>query len=549
MKITKSTAWIIGIGVAVITLTAAKKSADHDKFFEISKNIEIFTNMYKELNTYYVDDLDPSRMMRTGIDAIMGSLDPYTNYISESDMEGYRLIVEGKYNGIGASFDKIGEFVTVMDLYENSPAQKAGLKAGDRIAAVDGKNAQNRSVDEVGDILSGAPGTDVVLTVRRPGTTKDMKITITRDEITEENVPYEGMLRDGVGYVALTTFTRDAGGNVAKALKDMKAKNPDMKGLVLDLRGNGGGLLTEAVNLVNIFIPKGEVVVAIRGKVVEWDKAFKSLNEPVDEKIPVVILIDKGSASASEIVSGALQDLDRAVLMGQRSYGKGLVQNTRDVGYNAKIKLTTAKYYIPSGRCIQAVRYEKGKPVELPDSLQAKFTTKNGRTVLDGGGIKPDVYLETNANAGLLVDMQEQHIIFEYVNEYCIKHPKVDSTDKFKFTEFDDFTRFLAARKYEYISKAEKSLQEARTNAEKDKYSPELAAEIKTLETKLHASRAAELQKYQADIISLIEQEVMSRFYYQRGRSQIRLRNDTEIERAIDLLLDPAKYNRLLKSK
>ena len=542
---------VLIFSVLSIFLIAANNRTDHGKYFEISKNIEIFTTLYKELNTYYVDDVDPSKLMRTGVDAMLNSLDPYTNYISESDIEGYRFITEGKYNGVGASFDKIGETVFITDILDGSPSQKAGLKAGDKILAVDGKNALNRSVDEVGDILKGAPSTDVELAIARPqldGSLKNMKIKVKRDEVTEQNVPYFGMLNDKTGYIVLTTFTRDAGENVEKAFKELKEKNPNMASLVFDLRGNGGGLLNEAVNICNIWIPKSEMVVTTKGKVIDWDRSFKTLNPSVDEQMPIVVLVDKGTASASEIVSGTLQDYDRAVVMGQRSYGKGLVQNMRDIGYNSKLKLTTAKYYIPSGRCIQAVKYENGKPVELPDSLRATFKTKAGRTVLDGGGIRPDVMVDKVSDIGLMKNLQEKYLIFDYVTQFALKNPTIDAPEKFKFDDFDGFVAFLAKRNFQYDSESEKLIKKLRDEAKKERYAT-IENELVAIEAKVQSDKKNDLQKHKAELVHEIENEIISRYYYEKGMIKMNLRNDAEIETAIKLLNDPTKYKALLTKK
>ena len=542
---------VLIFSVLSIFLIAANNRTDHGKYFEISKNIEIFTTLYKELNTYYVDDVDPSKLMRTGVDAMLNSLDPYTNYISESDIEGYRFITEGKYNGVGASFDKIGETVFITDIFDGSPSQKAGLKAGDKILAVDGKNALNRSVDEVGDILKGAPSTDVELAIARPqldGSLKNMKIKVKRDEVTEQNVPYFGMLNDKTGYIVLTTFTRDAGENVEKAFKELKEKNPNMASLVFDLRGNGGGLLNEAVNICNIWIPKSEMVVTTKGKVIDWDRSFKTLNPSVDEQMPIVVLVDKGTASASEIVSGTLQDYDRAVVMGQRSYGKGLVQNMRDIGYNSKLKLTTAKYYIPSGRCIQAVKYENGKPVELPDSLRATFKTKAGRTVLDGGGIRPDVMVDKVSDIGLMKNLQEKYLIFDYVTQFALKNPTIDAPEKFKFDDFDGFVAFLAKRNFQYDSESEKLIKKLRDEAKKERYAT-IENELVAIEAKVQSDKKNDLQKHKAELVHEIENEIISRYYYEKGMIKMNLRNDAEIETAIKLLNDPTKYKALLTKK
>ena len=502
MKFIKTRKWLIIMVLAVVGLAANRKT-DHGKYFEISKNIEIFTNLYKELNTYYVDDVDPSKLMRTGVDAMLNSLDPYTNYISESDIEGYRYITEGKYNGVGAAFDKTMDFVFITDVFDSSPAQKAGLKPGDKILAVDGKSALNRSVDEVGDILKGAAGTDVELTINRPqlnGSDKNMKIKVVRDEVTEQNVPYSGMLNDHVGYIVLTTFTRDAGENVKKAFVELKEKNPNIKGVIFDLRDNGGGLLNEAVNICNIWIPKGEMVVTTKGKVVDWDRSFKTLNPSVDEQMPIVVLVDRGTASASEIVSGTLQDYDRAIVMGQRSFGKGLVQNMRDIGYNSKLKLTTAKYYVPSGRCIQAVSYDKGKPVEVADSVRAIFKTRAGRTVLDGGGIKPDILLNKSGDFGLMKTLKDKFLLFDYVTMFALKNEKIDDPDKFRFTQFDDFVEFLNKKNFQYDSESEKLLKKLKEEAVKDKYSATIEGELKAIETKIKSDKKNDLLKHKDEI-------------------------------------------------
>jgi len=345
----------------------------------------------------------------------------------------------------------------------------------------------------------------------------------------------------------LTTFTRNAGKNVADAVKKLKSENPNLKGIVFDLRGNGGGLLAEAVNVSNVFIPKGELAVTTRGKVKDWDRSFKTLNQPVDEEIPLVVLIDNGSASASEIVSGVLQDLDRGVLMGQRSYGKGLVQNTRDVGYNSKVKLTTAKYYIPSGRCIQGVKYENGEPVDIPDNERTPFKTQNGRTVKDGGGVQPDIIIDKGASTRIIKNLKSKYIVFDYVTEYVTKHDKIASVEDFHFTEFDDFLSYLSKRGYEYESDSEKMLRKLKKEAQKEGYMESIGAQITAMEDKIEADKKTELTKYKETIIDMIEKDIISRYYYQKGKIQIGLRNDKEIKEAINLFNDKAKYESILK--
>jgi carboxyl-terminal processing protease len=530
------------LGVILIGLSAF--TGPRNKYFEILKNLEIFSNLYKEINTYYVDDVDPGQLMRTGIDAMVESLDPFTNYISESQIEGYRYMTEGKYNGIGAVSEKMGDYVTITELYEDQAADKAGLKPGDKIIAVDGKDAVDKDPEALNNILRGFPGTEVELTIRRPGREGDFNITLERTEVKVPNVPYHGMISDDVGYVALTTFTREAGKNVANAVKALKQENPGLKGVVFDLRGNGGGLLSEAVNVSNVFIPRNKVVVTTKGKVEDWDRSFSTMSEPVDEEIPIVVLINKNSASASEIVSGVMQDYDRGVLIGQRSYGKGLVQNTRDIGYNSKLKLTTAKYYIPSGRCIQSVEYEDGEPVDIPDERRTPFKTANGRTVLDGGGVKPDMMIKKFTDGGIVKSLLDQHLIFDYVTRYALGKDSIENVEDFRFTQFDDFVAFLQEQSFEYDTDSEKLLKKLQQTSEKEGY--ELDEELTELEAEIERHKKDALQQNREVIIDLLEKEIASRYHYQRGKIKMGLRNDKEVEEAIELLHDTARYNSIL---
>jgi carboxyl-terminal processing protease len=531
------------LGVFLIGLSAFA-GGPRNKYFEILKNLEIFSNLYKEINTYYVDDVDPGHLMRTGIDAMVESLDPFTNYISESQIEGYRFMTEGRYNGIGAVSEKMGDYVTITELYEGQAAAEAGLKPGDKIIAVDGKDAVDKDPEALNNILRGFPGTEVELTIRRPGRDGDFNVKLVRTEVQVDNVPYYGMVSDDIGYVALTTFTREAGKNVASAVKSLKEENPNLKGVVFDLRGNGGGLLSEAVNVSNVFIPRGEVVVTTKGKVEEWDRSFSTMGEPVDNEIPLVVLINKNSASASEIVSGVMQDYDRGVLIGQRSYGKGLVQNTRDIGYNSKLKLTTAKYYIPSGRCIQSVEYDEGEPVDIPDDRRTPFKTRSGRTVLDGGGVKPDVMIQKFTDGGIVKSLIDQHLIFDYVTRYCYGKDSIQAVEDFRFTQFDDFVGFLEERSFDYDTKSEKLLKKLKATSAEEGY--ELGDRIDALEAAIDSDKKDALAENRQVIIDLIEKEIASRYYYQRGKIKMGLRNDQEIKDAIALLGDSARYNAIL---
>jgi len=533
------------VGLLVIGLAASQQPAN--RHFEIIKNLEIFSNLYKEINTSYVDDVDPGTLMRTGVDAMMESLDPFTNYISESEIEGYRFMTEGKYNGIGAVSRKMGDFVTITELYEDQAADKAGLRPGDKLIAIDGKDATGKDPEAINNILRGFPGTEVELTIRRPGTPKDFNVTLVRGEVQVPNVPYYGMVSDDIGYIALTTFTRNAGGNVGDALKKLQEENPGLKGIVFDLRDNGGGLLSEAVNVSNVFIPRNELVVTTKGKVKDWDRSFNTMGEPVDLDIPVTVLINDRSASASEIVSGVIQDYDRGVLMGQRSYGKGLVQHTRDIGYNYKLKLTTAKYYIPSGRCIQSVEYDNGEPVSIPDEKRTPFKTRNGRTVLDGGGVKPDILIDELSNAAIVKGLLEQHLIFDYVTQYCLKHDSIVNVEDFRFDQYDEFISFLDNKDFQYDTGSEKLLKKLESKSEEEGY--ELGSQITALKKEIEASKKNALVEYKKEITDLIEKEIASRYYYQEGKIKMGLRNDVEIDSAIELLHDRDRYNKVLAAQ
>lgn len=541
----KITFWVVPMALLIMAVTI--KQEDNNQF-EISKNLEIFANLYKELNTYYVDDLDPGKLMRTGMESMVGSLDPFTNYIAESDIEGYRLRTSGKYFGIGAQSQLMDNYVTITALYKDQPADKAGLKVGDKILAVDGKDAKGKTPEELDFVLQGFPNTDVLITVQRPGVEKPLDIRLVRGEVQRQNVPYSGMIgEDEIIYVALSTFTQNAGKNVSNALRDLRIAHPDAKGVVLDLRGNGGGLLLEAVNLSNVFIPKGELVVTTKGKVKEWDREFRTLSSVVEDEMPLVVLINKNSASASEIVSGVIQDYDRGVLLGQRSYGKGLVQNTKQIGYNSQLKMTTAKYYIPSGRCIQSVRYENGEPVHIPDSERAKFKTKNGRTVLDGGGVAPDVYIDRKADHPVIQALEKGHLIFDFVTDYYAGKKEVPGVDELKFTDYDTFLKYLEERSFRFKTESEKLLDKLEKEVSEEGY--DLGNTTQQLAKQIKAEQSKILMEYKDVITDLIEKEVAGRYYYEEGRVRLGLRNDIEVEEAIKLLNDRKRYDKILKEK
>jgi len=522
------------VGISATTIM------QNDKLFEITKNIEIFANVYQQLNTKFVDELDPSILMRTGIDAMMNSLDPYTVYYSESQVESYRLSDEGKYQGFGAILDVMNDYITVKEVYENGAAQEAGINAGDQIIAINGLNTEGKSLEDVNAISKGVAGSTVNLKIRRAITGNIDEVTLTRTEVNIPNVPYSGRVADNIGYISLTVFTQNASANIIEALDRLK-KEDGLEGLVLDLRHNGGGLLREAVDICNIFIPADMEVVTTKGKVKDRDRTFKTTKPVVDPNIPIVVLTDGRSASASEIVSGVLQDYDRAVIMGQRTYGKGLVQNTEEVGYNSRIKLTTSKYYIPSRRCIQAVEYENGEPVNIADERRSKFKTANGRTVLDGGGITPDVRLDPKENSEFTKALMDQNIIFEFVNKYVSTRDSIAEPRAFSFTQYEDFKSFVANSDFNFESKVEKELKKLMEESHAD-----VKDDFKALQKKIDLEQSDDLEQYKEEIIKEIELDIISRYYYQSGKAKHKLNGDSEIQEAIQLLNDQERYNKIL---
>ncbi len=530
----------------VVLLTSA--GIYQDKLFEISKNLEIFTRVYKELNTGFVDDLDPNIMMKTAIDAMVNSLDPYTNYVTESQIESYRISQDDRYQGIGARVGLVDEEYTILEPYAGGPAAEAGLKAGDKILAIDGITIKGKTLDEINLIIRGVPGTNLNLTIAKPAKKEEI-ITLVRGEVNIPNVPFSGIVGEDIAYINLTTFTANASANIKNAYKELKNKNPNLKGVILDLRQNGGGLLHEAVNICNLFIPQGEVVVTTKGKVKENDQTFKTMAPPVDLEIPLAVLIDKRSASASEIVSGVIQDLDRGVLIGQRSFGKGLVQNTKNVGYNAVLKLTTSKYYIPSGRCIQGVEYENGQPKDIPDDQRSKFKTRNGRIVLDGGGVAPDIKSQAPELSDLTKALVEKNIIFHYVTRYVMGKDSISSPETFVFTEFGDFEKFCNEKKFVYQTKVEKSLEDVLENAGTAGQKELLQNDINNIRQKITKEKEKAWTIHKQEIIREIEKEIVSRFYLQSGKVRYALNVDPEIKEAIQVLHDTKRYQQILTKK
>ena len=522
-----------------------------DNYFEISKNLEIFASIYKELNTYYVDEIEPAKLIRSGIDPMLKSLDPYTNYISESEIEDYRFMITGQYGGIGAQIAERDGYVMIREPYEGWPAQKADVRAGDIILAIDGKTTKGKSTDDISKMLKGQAETDVELTIKRQGEPQELKKIVKRQEIKTKNVPYYGMINKNIGYIKFIGFRQDAADDVKKAFLELK-KNPDFKSLVFDLRGNPGGLLDEAIKCVNIFVDKGQLVVSTKGKMRDWNKEYLTEEPATDLKIPIVILTDKGSASAAEIVSGSLQDLDRAVLVGENTFGKGLVQTTRPLPYGTQLKVTTSKYYIPSGRCIQAIDYshrdENGKALKTADSLKKAFKTKDGRVVYAGQGVKPDLSLDHKKYADVIVSLNNKFLFFDFATKYRQMHPTIADAKSFKLSESDwqEFEAFLKDKEYEYTTETEETLQKLEKTAKEEKYYDAIKGEIDAATQRLKADKQSDVEKYKSDIKELLEDEIASRYYYQRGRIEAGFDDDVDVQEAIRVLGDPERYQKIL---
>ncbi len=513
-----------------------------DDLFEVSKNLDIFATLFRELNIYYVDETKPGELMKTGIDAMLESLDPYTNYIPESDIEDYRFFTTGEYGGIGASVRYIKGNTVIAEPYEGSPAQKGGLKAGDILLDVNGISVVDKNSDQISHLLKGQAGSSIKISVQRPGESKNIILNFVREDIKVKDVPYSGMINSEVGYIKLVGFTKSASKEVKDALLKLKTEK-NCKSVILDLRGNPGGLLQEAVDIVNLFVEKGLDISVTKGKLKEWDQVFKSVYNPVDLTIPLVVIVDRNSASASEVVSGSLQDLDRAVILGQRTYGKGLVQQTRMLTYNAQMKVTVAKYYIPSGRCIQALDYsnrsEDGAVEKVADSLITAFKTKGGRIVYDGAGVLPDKITVSESFSNVTYALLSGHHIFEYATQYAIKNAKLPSSARefvLSDVDYQEFLNFLKGRDVSYTSRSEKSLEELKEIATQEKYYSDFEKEYELLKNKMEEKKKDDLVKFKKEIKQFLEEEIVARYYYQSGRIESNIKYDVDIDAAVQLL-------------
>ena len=542
--------WKIAVLAVVAALTIGFVGAG-DKDFEMSKNLDIYHTLFRELSIYYVDEIDPGDLVKKSIDEMLKTLDPFTEFIPESAIEDFRIQTTGQYGGIGAIIHNKGKYVEIVEPIADAPAHLAGIKAGDIIKEIDGRDIADINQDDVSELLKGEPKSKVTLTVETPYTGQIRKVDIVRQKIKMKSVPYYGMVADGIGYILLTSFTENCSQEVKDAMLNLK-KNNQIKGLILDLRGNPGGLLNEAVSISNIFVDKGSEIVSTKGKVKVWNKTYYATSDPIDTGTPLAVLINSRSASASEIVSGVIQDLDRGVIIGTRSFGKGLVQTTRDLSYNTKLKLTTAKYYIPSGRCIQALDYshrnEDGSVGKVPDSLITKFQTRVGRDVYDGGGVLPDVKVESEIMSNIAYSLYSKNMIFDYATLYVQKHSSIGGPDKFRISDDDyaDFTNFLSDKSYDYTLESEKIIADLEKTIKHEKHSNSVESELEQLRTKLAHNKENDLQMRKSEISCLLQEEIVSRYYFQEGRAKAQLQNDSTLVKAIEVLNNPTEYQRLL---
>ncbi len=538
------------VAVALLGIAAWSFKND-DRLFEIARNLDIYASLYKELNTYYVDDVNPNTVIKTSIDAMLESLDPYTVYYAEDDIEDFMTLTTGKYNGIGALVNSANGRYIVMMVYEGTPAEKAGIRIGDEIMKIDDVDVSIRRETDSGKLLKGQTGTNVKLTVKRFGHPTPIDIMVGRDVVKMTNVPYYGMLNEEVGYIDLKDFTATAAKEVQHAFNELKGKG--MKKLILDVRDNPGGLLDMAINISNFFVPKGKEIVSTKGKITDWNKKYTANKAPIDTEIPLVVLTSNRSASAAEIVSGVMQDYDRGVLVGQRTYGKGLVQTTRDLSYNTKMKITTAKYYIPSGRCIQAIDYslrnDDGSVAKIPDSLMTEFKTASGRKVYDGGGVLPDIEVERETFSPIANALGSNRLFFDYAVKYHSEHATIKPAAEFELTdaEYREFEKWLATKEYDYTTQVESDLAELEASAKKEKSFASIEGQFKALKARLTHSRENDLQLHKKEVKSLLEEEIVKHYYLEKGYKEASFRNDQELKTALELLKDMPRYQSILK--
>jgi carboxyl-terminal processing protease len=544
---------LFGILIVAAAIVGFSFTAPAEKYFDIAKSLDIFATLFKEVNAYYVDEVDPKDLVSIGIDGMLQSLDPYTDYIPEENLEEFSIQTTGQYAGIGALIGIINNKTVITNPYDGFPANKAGLRVGDQIISVDGVNIEGKNTSQVSSLLKGKPNTEVKLVLRRPGKNGDLTININRQKIKLSNVVYQGIVGEDIGYIKLDDFTPGAGKEVEAAVLDLKKQGA--KKLILDLRDNPGGLLYEAVNIVSLFIPKGLEVVSTKGKVKDWNKTYVSLNNPIDTSTPLAVLTSGGSASAAEIVAGALQDYDRAILVGQKTFGKGLVQTTRQLSYNAQLKVTTAKYYIPSGRCIQALDYthrnKDGSVDKFADSLKTEFLTKGGRKVYDGGGLDPDVQVDNEYLSPAAIQLITSGHMFDYATIYVAEHPQLNSIDNFKLSdeEYKKFGDWLATKKFTFSSELEEQMEQLEEVAKKERSYGEIQSQLKSLKNQIEQNRSKDLMRYKEEIGKILEEEIAFHFGLIKAQVELSLQRDNELKEAVKNLQEETQYKNLLSSK
>ena len=549
MQVGKKNRILISLAL-VFLLGSLSFKLKNDRLFSLAKNIDIFATLIRELDSYYVDDIDPDKLVSVGINAMLEELDPYTEYIPEEDSDDFRLMTTGEYAGIGALIGNRGEGIMVLMPYTGFPAQNAGLKIADYILKVDSVSVKGKSTAEVSELLKGPANTTLKVLVKRNQDT--LEFSLNRKKITLKNVPFYGKLDEKTGYIKLADFTTNASAEVRNALVSLKSQGIDR--LILDLRDNPGGLLNESVEVVNLFIPKGKEVVKTLGKVQNVNYTYKTSKTPLDKEIPLVVLINERSASASEIVAGALQDYDRAVLVGRTSFGKGLVQTTVPLSYNAQAKITTAKYYIPSGRCIQAIDYaqsrENGVVTTVPDSLRKAFKTAKGRIVLDGAGIEPDEQVDEISYAPISYTLVTGNHIFDFATQYFYKNKTISDPINFEITaaDYEDFKRFLSGKDYDYTTYTEKSLSDFEKFLKKESYYQEIKDQLETVKSKVNHSKENDLDRHKEEIKKIINEEIVSRYFFQEGMIEAGLKEDPAVRMAKNYLNSPEKINNVLSA-
>lgn len=552
MLSTKNIRQLLLSGIAVSTLLLTAAFVDNSRYFELIKNISLYAEVYKTLNDDYVDNIEPAATMRKGIEAMLKTLDPYTNYLTSADIETYRLEQNETMGYIGATVISYNDAIYLSDVSEDLPAFKAGLRAGNRIVAVAGEPIGKRTANEVKKALQGQTDTDISITVQNNDGSNERTVKVMRTREETKAVPHFEMLGDGMGYVKLTTFMRpDCSQEVRDAIEELQKKG-DLKGLILDLRNNGGGLLNESVKLVNLFVPNNQVIVRMKGRTEDTQKDYKTEKEPLIPNLPIAILTNDHSASASEITAGSIQDLDRGVVVGQRSFGKGLVQHTRDIGYGNQFKLTIAKYLTPSGRCVQALNYTKrytdASASSVPDSLRTAYKTKNGRTVFDGSGVEPDVAVDKPTSSNIAKNLVDKYLIFDFANQYKQKHDSIAAPKTFALTdaEYDEFVKFVGDKKFDYTTQTETLIERLNKTTDREQYDQSVKDMVAKLTEQVKAEKKKELYSYKTEIKNLLTQEIIGRYYYQKGKVEASLNKDPEVLAAISTLSNPVKYKQLL---